>query len=168
MPDAGRDLVDKASRGDAVAVDALLERHLPALHAFVRLHAEGDAIVARESRSDLVQSVGAAPRVRAACLSNTGPYHWELMNGRTPNYLPLAVLDFRFTSFSIGALKPHARVYAHVEQHTGVRPEAILFFDDDTENCRAASERGWTVEQINSTGDTAAQMRACLEELGVL
>jgi RNA polymerase sigma-70 factor, ECF subfamily len=51
-----RTLVDSASRGDAAAVEALLERYLPGLSAFVRLRA-GPLLRARESSSDLVQSV---------------------------------------------------------------------------------------------------------------
>ena len=53
---ASRELIEKATQGDLGAVDALLVRHLPALHAFVRLRA-GNAFGARESTSDLVQSV---------------------------------------------------------------------------------------------------------------
>ena len=49
-------LVDSASRGDAAAVETLLERYLPGLSAFVRLRA-GPLLRARESSSDLVQSV---------------------------------------------------------------------------------------------------------------
>ncbi|MEM7202129.1 MAG: sigma-70 family RNA polymerase sigma factor [Planctomycetota bacterium] len=44
-----------AGAGDP-GVETLLERHLPSLRAFVRLRA-GNAIRARESQSDLVQSV---------------------------------------------------------------------------------------------------------------
>jgi RNA polymerase sigma-70 factor (subfamily 1) len=51
-----RPLVEKASHGDAPAIDELLHRHLPALRAFVRLRA-GPAIRARESADDLAQSV---------------------------------------------------------------------------------------------------------------
>jgi len=51
-----RDLVTRASAGDAPAVSALLERHLVGLRAYVRLQA-GPAVRARESCSDLVQSV---------------------------------------------------------------------------------------------------------------
>lgn len=53
---APRTLVDSASRGDSAAVEALLERYLPGLSAFVRLRA-GPLLRARESSSDLVQSV---------------------------------------------------------------------------------------------------------------
>ena len=56
MSGSQRRLFDAASRGDPRAVEELLEMHLPALHAFVRLQA-GHAITAKESCSDLVQSV---------------------------------------------------------------------------------------------------------------
>jgi len=49
-------LVEHASRGDQPAVDELLERHLGGLRAYVRLHL-GPALRARESASDIVQSV---------------------------------------------------------------------------------------------------------------
>lgn len=49
-------LVDAAARGDMVAVDQLLDRHLPGLRAFIRLRM-GPTIRARESCSDLAQSV---------------------------------------------------------------------------------------------------------------
>src|SRR5215207_3597350 len=49
-------LSERAAAGDRAAVEALLERHLPGLRAFVRLRA-GPLVRARESSSDLVQSV---------------------------------------------------------------------------------------------------------------
>jgi RNA polymerase sigma-70 factor (subfamily 1) len=45
----------RASQGDALAVDRLLEQHLPGLRAYVRLRC-GPALRARESASDIVQS----------------------------------------------------------------------------------------------------------------
>src|SRR5262245_3177336 len=54
----GRDvslLVQQASTGDAVALHDLIERYLPSLAASVGRHA-GDALLAKESRSDVVQS----------------------------------------------------------------------------------------------------------------
>lgn len=50
-----RELVTEATRGDRTAVDALFQRHLPGLLAYVRLHA-GRVLLARESSVDLVQS----------------------------------------------------------------------------------------------------------------
>ncbi|HTE05578.1 MAG TPA: sigma-70 family RNA polymerase sigma factor [Planctomycetota bacterium] len=51
-----RILVEAAAAGDAAAVDTLLAQHLPGLRAYVRLRA-GPVLRARESASDLVQSV---------------------------------------------------------------------------------------------------------------
>ena len=55
-PRGSADLVRRASSGDAVAVEELLERHLEDLRGYVKLHA-GPAVLARESSSDLLQSV---------------------------------------------------------------------------------------------------------------
>ena len=56
MAETSEALVHQASRGDDDALAQLLARHLPALHAFVRLRA-GEAVLAKESCSDVVQSV---------------------------------------------------------------------------------------------------------------
>jgi RNA polymerase sigma-70 factor (subfamily 1) len=48
--------IGRASRGDAEAVERLLELHLPAVRAFVRAHMS-PKLRARESSSDVVQSV---------------------------------------------------------------------------------------------------------------
>lgn len=49
-------LAQRASQGDQASMDALLERNLPRLRAFVRLRVDR-ALRERESSSDLVQSV---------------------------------------------------------------------------------------------------------------
>jgi RNA polymerase sigma factor (sigma-70 family) len=55
-PDDLQQLLTKASQHDPGAVATLLQQHLPALRAFVRLKA-GPSLLARESCSDLAQSV---------------------------------------------------------------------------------------------------------------
>ena len=55
MTDPLQQLVERASHGDALAVDQLLERTLPSLGAFVRLRC-GPVLRAHESASDIVQS----------------------------------------------------------------------------------------------------------------
>jgi RNA polymerase sigma-70 factor (ECF subfamily) len=55
-PDSVEALVRRSSAGDRQALQALLERHLPALRAWVRLRA-GPQVRAHESQSDIVQSV---------------------------------------------------------------------------------------------------------------
>jgi RNA polymerase sigma-70 factor (ECF subfamily) len=54
--DATGRTIDAARHGDGRAVDSLLERHLPALTAFLRTRVDG-VVARRESVRDLVQSV---------------------------------------------------------------------------------------------------------------
>jgi len=56
MSDRSESLVSAATQGDREAVVALLERYLPDLRAYVQRHA-GELVRARESSSDLAQSV---------------------------------------------------------------------------------------------------------------
>ncbi len=56
MDDASSDLVERASRGDAAAIEALLQENVPRLQAYIRLRS-GPLLRSRESSSDLVQSV---------------------------------------------------------------------------------------------------------------
>lgn len=56
IEDRTRVLVEAASRGDGPAIDELVERHLPRLHAYLRLRM-GRVLRAREGSLDLVQSV---------------------------------------------------------------------------------------------------------------
>ncbi|MEO0479526.1 MAG: sigma-70 family RNA polymerase sigma factor [Planctomycetota bacterium] len=51
-----RNLIERASLGDAPALDELLIENLPMLEAYVRVHA-GQGVKRRESLTDLVQSV---------------------------------------------------------------------------------------------------------------
>jgi RNA polymerase sigma-70 factor (ECF subfamily) len=56
MDSEGEELVERMADGDREALEILLQRHLPALRGFVRLRT-GEVLRARESASDLVQSV---------------------------------------------------------------------------------------------------------------
>lgn len=56
MTDDTLSLAELAANGDERALELLLERHLPSVRAFVRAHM-GAGLRARESASDLVQSV---------------------------------------------------------------------------------------------------------------
>ena len=56
MDDPLSSTIQKATQGDAIAVDQLLERYLPQLRAFVRLRL-GPGLRGKESGDDIVQSV---------------------------------------------------------------------------------------------------------------
>jgi RNA polymerase sigma factor (sigma-70 family) len=56
MTHSDEERIQRASQGDPVAVDELLARHLPGLRQYVRRNV-GPQLLAKESASDLVQSV---------------------------------------------------------------------------------------------------------------
>jgi RNA polymerase sigma-70 factor (ECF subfamily) len=56
MAEESEELVQRASTGDGVAIDVLLERHLPGLRSYVRRNIN-PGMLAKESSADLVQSV---------------------------------------------------------------------------------------------------------------
>ena len=105
-----------------------------------------------------------------ACLTNTNTRHWRMMVGEAPSSaaLPLHRLNYRLASHLIGAAKPNVTAFKHVERTTGIRPHAILFFDDAPENCSAARELGWSACRISTGEEPVAQMRDYLAQYGVL
>ena len=107
-------------------------------------------------------------RVKTACLSNTNERHWRSFADSNAGYAVLDGLDYQFASHLIGARKPDPAIYRHVEQHTGVNPESILFFDDHPPNVEAARRRGWRAEVIDPANDPAAQLTEYLLSSGAL
>ena len=108
--------------------------------------------------------------VATACLSNTNEHHWQIMT--TPGhaaFFPLARLTHRFASHLIGARKPEAPIYEHLERGAGVPPASILFFDDVEENVGGARSRGWNARRIDpALDDPVGQMRQTLRRYRVL
>jgi RNA polymerase sigma-70 factor, ECF subfamily len=72
--DDSRQLLGRASQGDGVAIDQLLQEHLPGLRAYIRLKA-GAVLLARESSTDLAQSVC------RDILENAGRYQYSADGG---------------------------------------------------------------------------------------
>ena len=109
-----------------------------------------------------------AASIATACLSNTNANHWRFMNEPGPQRMPLEKLDHRFASHLLGLRKPDERIYAHVEQATGVTPGRIVFFDDVEENVAVAERRGWQAHRIAVDVDPITQVRDHLRHHGVL
>jgi len=114
----------------------------------------------------LLQRVLAA-EVTVALLSNTNDAHWQIVES-DPRYAPVLEIPHRFASHQVGARKPDAKVYQHVEKQLGVDPQSILFFDDREENLTAAVWQHWHSESIDPRGDTATQIEKYLVRYGVL
>jgi RNA polymerase sigma-70 factor, ECF subfamily len=104
-------LVDAARGGDAAAQNQLLQRHLPALRAYVRLNS-GPQLRARESCSDVVQSVC------LGALNNLEGFEWR---GR-------ASFKHWLFSWAINKIRNHERF--HISQKRDINRE--LHADSET------------------------------------
>ena len=69
-------------------------------------------------------------------------------------------LEETFSSASIGAKKPHGRIYEYVEDKLG---EIFIYFDDREENVEAAKERGWNAVLCNRDEEPLNTLKAILE-----
>jgi putative hydrolase of the HAD superfamily len=110
--------------------------------------------------------------VATGVLSNTNHAHWVRLTprhmGGTDEFPACGRVDHPHASHVLGLLKPDQAIYRAFERLSGATPEEIVFFDDLAENVAAAHACGWGGKQVDHTGDTAAQMRGHLRELGVL
>ncbi|MEM6750605.1 MAG: HAD-IA family hydrolase [Planctomycetota bacterium] len=105
-----------------------------------------------------------AAGLKTACLSNTNAHHWSIMTGEgNAASLPLGRLHRRFASHVVGARKPEASIYAHVEAELGAAPGALMFFDDNLPNVEAALARGWRSVRVDPHADPAAQVREAVQ-----
>lgn len=55
----------------------------------------------------------------------------------------LTEFDRRYISGRLGVTKPDPRIYAAVEDDSGLAPERLLFADDRPDNIAVAEARGW-------------------------
>lgn len=131
--------------------------------------------------------------VSTGVLSNTNHSHWVQLVGDSvtlPKFPTPGRVRHCHASHLLGMAKPDAEIYhefarrvaldwaagvggAGGERDAGsagvrLRAENILFFDDLKPNIDAAREAGWRAEQIDHTGDPAAQMREILGRAGIL
>lgn len=100
-------------------------------------------------------------------LSNTSGPHWEHM-GRAELFPGFNQVKVRVASHEAAVNKPDPAIYEAFMEAAQARPEEIVFFDDYQANIDGAEAMGWKGFRIDSTGDTVAQMRGHLRDLGVL
>jgi putative hydrolase of the HAD superfamily len=125
---------------------------------------------------ELVRALNQLPGVVTACLSNTNAAHWRRLNNEdgSREYPSVLELQHRLASHLLGCAKPDPAIYtrahaafAGLEAAPALSPEQIVFFDDLEENVHAARSQGWTAFQVDHDGDTPAQMRRHLREVGL-
>lgn len=138
------------------AVDGLYAPHeIGAIHAAV-LRDEYPGMAA------LVAAVGESG-VMTACLSNTDPLHWAVLETRPA----LRALHHRHASHLWGLAKPGEAIYRRLEAERGVRGREILFFDDTPANVETARRIGWDAVLVEHAGDPAAQVTLELRTRGL-
>jgi putative hydrolase of the HAD superfamily len=111
-----------------------------------------------EGALDLLDAL--KPRFHLACLSNNNVLHWNRLLEETK--LP-EKLHRCYLSQEIGLMKPDPQSFAHVIRDLGVRPERILFFDDNPECVDAAKRAGINARRARGVGE----VRTALDEMGL-
>lgn len=78
-------------------------------------------------------------RCKIAILSNLMYFDKKRINDQ----YDLSKFDYIYLSFEIGMRKPDEKIYKYVLDDLKVKPEDILFIDDDYQNILAAKKCGW-------------------------
>jgi 2-haloacid dehalogenase len=68
--------------------------------------------------------------------------------------------DHAYVSGRMGVTKPSPRIYAMVEEHSGIAPGDLLFTDDRADNIAAAELRGWKTHLFHGPQGWAARLVA--------
>jgi HAD superfamily hydrolase (TIGR01509 family) len=95
-------------------------------------------------------------RVHLACLSNTNLLHWERFSQETT---VIGQFDFVFASFKTGLLKPDLAAFEHAIAELDMRPERLLFFDDNSANVQSARSAGMRAELTRGPIEAATHLK---------
>ncbi|NNE95632.1 MAG: HAD family phosphatase [Acidimicrobiales bacterium] len=96
-----------------------------------------------------------------AALSNSNPLHWHEQRDA---HKIRALFDRAFLSYELGVVKPDRAIFDAVTSALDVRPDEILFFDDNQLNVDGARAAGWTAVLAQGPGPC----RAHLASLGLV
>jgi putative hydrolase of the HAD superfamily len=100
-------------------------------------------------------------------LSNTSGPHWERMH-RADLFPGFNLVQVPVASHEVAINKPDPAIYQAFMDAVPARADEIVFFDDYEANIVGAKAMGWEAFQIDSSGDTVAQVRGHLRDLGIL
>jgi len=102
-----------------------------------------------------------AGHTMVGCLSNTNPLHWR---NKISHWPLTALFEYRFLSFELDAVKPDFEIYERVIERLPLRPNRVLFVDDNAVNVEAARSSGLHAEQVRGV----AEARAALSRFGLV
>ena len=100
-------------------------------------------------------------RYRLASVSNTNEIHWDRFS-RT--WSLDAAFHHNFPSHLVGKLKPDAEYFQHVLDEMDVRPQRVLFIDDNAINVEAAARLGIHTRRVAGVDGA----RLAFEDLGLI
>lgn len=80
----------------------------------------------------------------------------------------LAEFDRRFVSGHLGVTKPDPRIYAIVEEESGIPAERLFFIDDRADNIAAAAARGWQAFHFTDPEESPADLARQLADFGLI
>jgi HAD superfamily hydrolase (TIGR01509 family) len=109
---------------------------------------------------EIIEELNNFADLSTALFSNTNASHWARMDEDFPI---ASIIEHKHASHLFGLAKPDEKAFAAFERRVGATGNQILFLDDTTENVKGASDFGWCSEQIDFSGDTAAQISKILE-----
>jgi 2-haloacid dehalogenase len=98
-----------------------------------------------------------AKGVPVFALTNFGIHSFEYA---LTQYDILHEFDHAYVSGRMGVTKPSPRIYAMVEDHSGIAPRDLLFTDDRADNIAAADARGWKTHLFTGPEAWAARLVA--------
>lgn len=147
---------------------------VPALREYLGTETEDEAIAVHngmlaEPFDGVAEIVGElrSRDVHTACLSNTNELHWPILRG-SGAYWGIDRLELAVASHLLKLAKPQPEIYRAFEEHAGATPEEIYYFDDHPTYVAAAGALGWNAFQVAPSNGPASQIRAALEERGIL
>jgi len=83
-------------------------------------------------------------QAQLACLSNTNPLHWPIIQRQLGLHKQL---DRCFLSYELGMAKPAPATFLHVANELACPPNEILFLDDNRLNIEGARAAGLIAER---------------------
>lgn len=136
---------------DATEYFAHLRRQLALHDDHARIVDGWNAVFAGEIAATMRMVQAARSKLPCHVFSNTNITHKQAWSARYPAIA--ASFDHVFASCDIGQRKPERAAFEHVARALGVSPEAIMFFDDSTENVAGAAACGLRAVQVRSPAD---------------
>jgi FMN phosphatase YigB (HAD superfamily) len=109
---------------------------------------------------------------RIFALSNINEIHVQAINETAQNAFGRSEFSDFFHravySNEVGSRKPEERIYLHIQELTGLRPESTLFIDDKAENVETALRLGWQARVLPHPDQLLPLLRETLPHVPAL